>query len=67
MEGGKKNTTVGSDHYPVMTIVGTKICFDKEKKFLGGNWEMLIGMLSKRSVQADLKTYPGGIMTVAKP
>lgn len=52
-----KHSTVGSDHYPVMTTVGIKVCGKREKKFLDGNWEMLTGFLSKESVQIVLKNF----------
>ncbi len=39
-----KHTTVGRDHYPVVTTVGTKACYDKGKKIprwklANANWD----------------------------
>jgi len=39
-----EHTTVGSDHYPVVTKLGIKICYEKEKriprwKLEKANWE----------------------------
>lgn len=40
-----KHTTIGSDHYPIVTTVGAKICYEKEKrsprwKLEKVNWEV---------------------------
>ncbi len=55
-----KHTTVGSDHYPVMTKIGTKICYEKEKrihrwKLEKVNWEVFQEICEKRCLTLQVE------------
>jgi exonuclease III len=56
----RKHTTVGSDHYPVMTKIGTKICYEKEKriprwKLEKVNWEVFQEICEKRCLTLQVE------------